>query len=392
MHYALPALLAREGLLDRLYTDIYSPAWLGRFPRAWLPGPLARLAGRTLPAGVAERTTAVPSLTLLAPLGSALRRLGFPPLWPSPDDRLIRCIIDQGPQTANALYLLSNAHLEAARAARAAGRFVVSEQMAHPHIGRAYAEERARFPGLEKEDPTWVIEDGILRDRELWSLADLVLAPSGWVRDAIVGHGIPASKVEVVPYGIGEEWLEGCPQPDPGRILYVGAVNLGKGVHYLAEAGRELRRRGVAHDIRVVGRIKPGLKERSEFRGPTYVGQVPRVRVRQEFLAADVFVLPTLTDSFALVHLEALASGVPVITTHACGSVVRDGVEGFIVPVRDARALAKRIEQLLTDRALRARMSEAARRRAAEFTWARYGERLLEVLGAHLGGARERRA
>ena len=44
--------------------------------------------------------------------------------------------------------------------------------------------------------------------------------------------------------------------------------------------------------------------------------------------------LPTLADSFGLVHLEALACGVPVITTPHCGSVVRDGVEGFIVPIR----------------------------------------------------------
>ena len=93
-----------------------------------------------------------------------------------------------------------------------------------------------------------------------------------------------------------------------------------------------------------------------------------------------MFVLPTLCDSFALVQLEAMACGVPVITTPNCGSVVRDGVDGFIVPIRDADAIADKVELLLTDRALRQRMGRNARARAREFTWGRYGERLLGAL------------
>ena len=95
-----------------------------------------------------------------------------------------------------------------------------------------------------------------------------------------------------------------------------------------------------------------------------------------EFLRADVFVLPTLCEGFALAHLEAMACGVPVVTTPNCGSVVRDGVDGFIVPIRDAEALAEKIELLVTDRELRTRLGHNARERAREFTWDRYGQRL----------------
>jgi glycosyltransferase involved in cell wall biosynthesis len=112
-----------------------------------------------------------------------------------------------------------------------------------------------------------------------------------------------------------------------------------------------------------------------------FVAQVPRSQVQQEFRRADVFVLPTLADSFGLVHFQAMACGVPVITTPHCGSVVRDGIDGFLVPIRDAEALADRMQQLLEDRYLRRRMGMAARERAGEFTWARYGERLLAALG-----------
>ena len=78
--------------------------------------------------------------------------------------------------------------------------------------------------------------------------------------------------------------------------------------------------------------------------------------------------------------LEAMACGVPVITTPHCGSAVRDGVDGFIVSIRDSQALADRMQQLLEDRSLRQRMGASARERARDFTWTRYGQRLMAAL------------
>ena len=80
-----------------------------------------------------------------------------------------------------------------------------------------------------------------------------------------------------------------------------------------------------------------------------------------EFRQADVFVLPTLAEGSAEVINEALGAGIPVVTTPAAGSVVRDGIEGRIVPERDPAALAAAIDELLSDRPLRARMALAAR-------------------------------
>jgi glycosyltransferase involved in cell wall biosynthesis len=93
--------------------------------------------------------------------------------------------------------------------------------------------------------------------------------------------------------------------------------------------------------------------------------------------------------------LEAFACGVPVVTTPNCGSQVRDGQDGFIVPVRNAPALAERLEQLISDRALRDRMSQAARARAEELNWDRFGKLLLAVTRDavdHAGRARQRRS
>ena len=147
-------------------------------------------------------------------------------------------------------------------------------------------------------------------------------------------------------------------------MLFVGSVGLRKGSHYLAEATRLLQRRRLLIDTRVVGPFDLDLIARTEFRGPSYIGQIPRALIIEEFLQADIFVFPTLCDSFGIVQLEAMACGVPVITTPNCGAVVRDGVDGFVVPIRDAEAIADKVELLLADRALRERIGRNARARA----------------------------
>ena len=83
--------------------------------------------------------------------------------------------------------------------------------------------------------------------------------------------------------------------------------------------------------------------------------------------------LPTLIEGMGLVVLEAMACGLPVIVSpNGPGDIVRDGIDGFIVPIRDSKAIADKLELLRTDENLRQQMGLCARRRALEFTWDRY--------------------
>jgi glycosyltransferase involved in cell wall biosynthesis len=95
---------------------------------------------------------------------------------------------------------------------------------------------------------------------------------------------------------------------------------------------------------------------------------------------ADVFVLPSVCEGSATVCYEALAAGLPVITTPHAGSVVRDGLDGYIVPIRDSGAIAQKLERLASDPELLTAMAANAAARAREFTIARYAERLLAVI------------
>lgn len=386
LDYIAAAIFARHGLLERLYTDVTGNVGLPGvarrlLPQIVLPKLLRRLFGRVVPEEIDRRclrTLNIGALVthVLSMLNGDRVRASFLPI----EERLRRQLLRDGFGRGTAIYTFLNSDLDLARQAKEAGLAVVHDQYMNPKVGLIMLEEWARFPGLEPQTPLPKIEAGIKLDREKWAVCDLILAPSRFVANEIVELDGPAHRLAVVPYGIDERWLQREPRPERGRILFVGSVGLRKGNHYLAEASRILQRRRFRPRIRVVGPCDPALVAHPEFQGPTYVGQVPRSEVHREFVAADFFALPTLSESFGMVHLEALASGLPVITTPNCGSVVQDGIDGFIVPIRDAEALADRMEQLLTDRHLRDRMAANARRRAAEYSWERYGARLLEKM------------
>jgi glycosyltransferase involved in cell wall biosynthesis len=283
---------------------------------------------------------------------------------------------------ANAIYtVIVNDDIDLCLEAKARGCRVVHEVMLNPDIGLYLNEEYRRFPDVPRPlSSLEQIEAGRMKDRRKYEIADLILVPSEFVYRSVIRLGAAPEKVAIVPYGIDKTWLNKEPATVPGRILFVGSVGLLKGTHYLAAATRRLASRKIPCEARVIGPFDPCITGLTLFQGPTYVGQVPRSSVQREFLAADVFVLPCLCEGFALVHLEALACGVPVITTPNCGSVVRDGIDGFIVPVRDPFSLAEAIERIITNPPLRATMSRNARARAREFTWQRYEERLVCAL------------
>jgi len=383
MHYALPAIFQRAGMLRAFYTDAVSDVGVldtvnRLLPNAVRSKPMRRLFGRRLPENVPHAAVvSAPGRSIVhaalgrVPGGRSLAPLASPSSW------LHRKILAEDFRGANALYCLDNSDLEVMREARRKRMFIVYEQICCPEVGRIMRQERTEFPGLEEQDPEELVEGGIKRDLEAWNLSNIVIAPSTFVRDSMVRLGFPAERIRVVPYGLSEDWFETPAQPKPGRVLFVGNVCLLKGNHYLAEARRLLLQRGLTPEFRVVGPLRPYVPHTSLFEGPDYVGQVPRTQVREEFAQADVFAFPTISESFGLVHLEALACGVPVVTTPNCGSVVRHGVDGYIVPIRAPEALADRLQQLLENRPLRDRMSASARQRARQFSWRQYAENLL---------------
>ena len=100
----------------------------------------------------------------------------------------------------------------------------------------------------------------------------------------------------------------------------------------------------------------------------------------RQYQWADLFLLPSICEGSATASYEALASGLPIIVTPNTGSIIQDGEEGFVVPIRSASAIVDRIEMLRKDAELRERMAQKARALAEQNTLDTYAARLISAL------------
>jgi glycosyltransferase involved in cell wall biosynthesis len=102
-----------------------------------------------------------------------------------------------------------------------------------------------------------------------------------------------------------------------------------------------------------------------------WISSLPHHEILAEMRRHDVFVFPSLFEGLALVQGEAISQGLPVITTPNSGGtdILRDGIDGFIVPIRDPEAITARLMELYQDRDLLQRMSDSAREQASQLNW-----------------------
>jgi glycosyltransferase involved in cell wall biosynthesis len=228
------------------------------------------------------------------------------------------------------------------------------------------------------------------------ALADRILVGSNFVRQSFVAMGFDARKLAVTPYGVDtERFSPRTTARSDGvfRVLFVGQIGQRKGMSYLFQ-GYQLFRRPNSQ-LHVVGSYAAGQEVYSRYTHLyTHTSNVPQVALPALFREADVFVFPSLIEGMPLVVLEAMACGIPVITTtHGSGDIVRHGVDGFFVPIRDPEAIASRLEQLHRDPVLCAQLGRNAREQALRYSWDTYAQRAaeaaLQTVRAH--GAVEKR-
>lgn len=393
-HYAVPRILYRANMLERLFTDICAVCGWPRVAR-FVPGffratGLRRLLAR-VPEGIPpERITAFNSFGREYACRRSRARTAAEEtrahLWAG--KRFCELILTAGFGEATGVYGFNSAALEILREARARGlRGVVEQTIAPKRVEIQLLEaERAAFPDWEPYNGRDAAAlEYMEREEAEWQAADLIVCGSDFVKQGIGLCGGPVEKCVVVPYGVDVPMRKaecGMQRGDSGRplrVLTVGAVGLRKGSPYVLEAAKCLGNRA---QFRMVGSI--GVTRAAEHRLREHVeviGPVPRSEVTAHFQWADVFLLPSICEGSAIATYEALAYGLPVICTPNTGSVICDGREGFVVPARDASAIVHRLEVLAGDVDLRLEMSTNAAALARRYTIAAYGQRLLQALG-----------
>ncbi len=285
----------------------------------------------------------------------------------------------------DAVYAYEGGALQTFRAARRLGIATVYEQPSSYWYWarRLLSEEAERNPQFAGLLPNLTDTSRHLqwKDEEL-ALADYVIVPSGHVRRTLAG-AVPDERIRVVQYGAPAVQRRKRVSPNPGRplkVLFVGLLAQHKGISYLLDAvdllGPQVELTLVGARFRPNSRVDEACSRWRRFEG------LPHSSVLELMQEADVLVLPSLTEGCALVVLEALACGLPVIVTPNTGTIefVRDGCEGFVVPICRSDAIADRLHTLHRDRELLAAMSRNAQATAAEKSWESYRANLAETV------------
>jgi glycosyltransferase involved in cell wall biosynthesis len=228
-----------------------------------------------------------------------------------------------------------------------------------PEEERIVAEEVARVPALGHGwQPAPAEYWAFWRDE--CKLADRIVVNSGWSREGLIRRGVPTEKVSVIPLAYeakasqddgrtrlrSREYPNHFSQERPLRVLFLGLVNLRKGVARLLEAARILRNDPV--EFWMVGPLEiANVSAISDAGLVKCFGPVTRKRAAEFYRDADVLILPTLSDGFAITQLEAQAHSLPVIASRFCGNVVEDGLNGIILGEPTAECIAATVHECI---------------------------------------------
>lgn len=269
--------------------------------------------------------------------------------------------------------------LHTIRAAKKQGAItLVHRGSAHIVRHRELLSEEYEKLGTNEQLPSQFIMN---KERQEYMEADYVSVPSLFAKRSFVRQGIPAEKIVRVTYGVSLEHFKPIPKKDEVfRVMHIGGT-VQKGTHHLIRAMAELEL--VTSELLLIGSQRQYTRELLDNLQVKYrvLDHVPHLELHNTYSQSSVYVLPSIQDGFARVVSEAMACGVPVICSANTGAadIVRDGVDGFVVPAGDVEALKEKILYLYEHKEERRAMGRSALERAHEFTWDRYGEEIVET-------------
>lgn len=238
----------------------------------------------------------------------------------------------------------------------------------------------------------WNPERAERSEREI-KAAQHFLCGSEFVIRSLAYSGVDADCCDVCPYGVDSEQFVYMPheaprKDQPIRCIFVGGTKELKGISYLLEAFERLDP-NLAR-LTVVGSCTLSEELRLKHGGHVvFVGTVPHDQVPMLMSEHDLMIMPSLGEGFSLTILEAMACGLPVICTQNSGAVgiVSDGVDGRIVPIQDADAIARSVLWFVEHRDMISRMGAKARATAEHYSWAHYGQCVTEAIRSIVSGS-----
>jgi glycosyltransferase involved in cell wall biosynthesis len=381
-HYAVPRVLHREGQLGALYTDFWAGPFVRGIARRSHVKLLRSFATRYHPELARARVTSWNTRSLIWEADRRNQKSGqiyesFIKIGAAFSSSVRRMLARRRDLDSESIFFAyDTGALEAMEWCRERGLKCILNQMDPNRVEvQMVREEEKRWPDWSTQSLE-VPEEYFRRREQEWALADRVIVNSDFCRQALIQQGVPSAKLSIVPLCFetpdDEQEKASARSNAPGpknklRVLYLGQVILRKGIQYLMQAAKLLENEPIQFDI--VGPI--GISAAAIActpRNMTFHDRATRDQTAKWYRESDVFVLPTISDGFAITQLEAMSYGLPVVATPCCGAVVSDGLDGFVVPQRDVNALAKTFQRYLADPELLRRQRAAALAKVKQFT------------------------
>ena len=226
-------------------------------------------------------------------------------------------------------------------------------------------------------------------------------------RDLTDYFGVPGARTDVIYNGVSERFRPGVPESEKQRVaalygltapylLFLGGEKPHKNVQNVVRAFAEARRRReLPHTLVLAGPMpkNPGRLE-ALISALDLSTAIRRTGIVEEedlpglYAGSDALLYPTLYEGFGLPVIEAMACGVPVLTSGTSALQEIAGGYAYLVDPMDVEAIAGGIILLSTDQKLRADYSELGKKRALDFSWEKAAERTLEVYAEALGAGR----
>lgn len=386
LHYAVPIALKRQGMLGRMFVD-----WYGG-PESFA-GRVSGLLGK-MSAGLGKRMGGRYAKELE---GSDIQRnlwlrvryemlpgtlSGFDPSVPKWSQEAAGGWIGRrGFGECDALHgFIRNIWPALYEQARGEGMKTTGEQIIAPAVveQREAEIQSERFKGWGDTKFNYDLGRVGAIEHETWGRLDRVSCPSAFVRQGLIEQGIGEEQITVAPYPVDATRYavpDRAGRTGPVTVGFVGKVSLRKGVPYFFEVAKRFS----AKDVRfvMVGPVGIDAQIAKDNQGDVeLMGSVPRTQVAEQLEKFDMILFPSTCEGSAGALMEAMAMGLPIVTSLNSGTVVRDGHDGFICDYDDIDAMVERIERLAGDAELRLKMGRDARASVEQYNLDWYGEAL----------------
>ena len=258
----------------------------------------------------------------------------------------------------------------------------------HIQYQKDILKEEYNIHGLRPEIPSDYI---VAKEKLEYDLADYISVPTEFVKKTFINNGIDKSKIIKIPYGVNLKDFKQSRNKavinrldnKTFRIIYVGNSSVRKGIIYLIKSFIELNLQN--SELLIIGNIdediKPIINLYLKNEKIKYIKAQKQNELYNFYNQSSLFVTCSIEEGLSMVQLQAMACGLPVICTSNSGGdeIINNNINGFILPIRDMKALKKKIILLYRDQKLCKKMGEQAKMKATKhYSWENYGKNVIQ--------------